>query len=144
MQPIRAGKLRDLLPEGHELWLDGGHNAAGAQALHAALVEMNRSRPAPLVLISGMMASKDAARFFQPFADMPEKVVVLPIEGEPGALDPQTLAEFPRALGLYTELAATLSQALLKAAEVPGARIVVCGSLYLAGNVLAQNKTPPK
>src|SRR5690606_8479055 len=69
MQPIRAGKLRDLLPQRHELWLDGGHNIHGAKALVRTIREFDRSRPAPLVLIMGMMNTRDPAEFLEAFSD---------------------------------------------------------------------------
>ena len=142
LMPLR-GALSDHIDESQELWLDGGHNAAGATVLAQALKDMNRQRPAPLVLVTGMMASKDAARFFAPFAGMAEHVFTVPIPGEPGALSARALAGFPKAQGLSTTLARSVPAALTRAAHFPGARIVVCGSLYLAGAVLQQNKTPP-
>ncbi|WP_417578745.1 bifunctional folylpolyglutamate synthase/dihydrofolate synthase [Pelagibacterium sp.] len=137
------GALSSYTAEGQELWLDGGHNAAGAQALATALKDMNKTRPAPLVLISGMMASKDAANFFAPFADMASHVFTVPIPGETGALPARALAGFPKALGMPTTIARSVPAALQRAAHFEGARIVICGSLYLAGAVLRQNKTPP-
>lgn len=142
LTPLR-GALTDHLGEGQELWLDGGHNAAGAEALAAALAEMNAARPAPLVLISGMMATKDAARFFAPFKDLAQEVFAVSIPGEPGALKASELAPFPKGHGLKTAIARSVPDALARAAPIKGARIVICGSLYLAGGVLKLNKTPP-
>lgn len=142
LMPLR-GALSAYLGEGQELWLDGGHNAAGAQVLANALADMGRARPAPLVLVTGMMASKDAARFFAPFAGLAPEVFTVPIPGETGALKARTLAGFPRALGLSTTITRSLTDALQRAAHSEDARIVICGSLYLAGAVLRQNKTPP-
>jgi dihydrofolate synthase / folylpolyglutamate synthase len=142
LTPLR-GVLNDYLGEGQELWLDGGHNAAGAEALAAALREMNTARPAPLVLVSGMMATKDAARFFAPFKDMTSEVFVVSIPGETGALKARELAPFPKGHGIKTTIARSVPDALMRAAHIEGARIVICGSLYLAGAVLKLNKTPP-
>jgi dihydrofolate synthase/folylpolyglutamate synthase len=142
LMPLR-GALSGYIAEGQELWLDGGHNAAGAQVLATALKEMNKARPAPLVLICGMMASKDAANFFLPFADMASHVFTVPIPGETGALPARALAGFPKAKGIQTTIARSIPAALQRAAHFEGARIVICGSLYLAGAVLKQNKTPP-
>ncbi|WP_196260059.1 bifunctional folylpolyglutamate synthase/dihydrofolate synthase [Pelagibacterium limicola] len=143
LAPLR-GALGDYLEDGQELWLDGGHNAAGAETLAAALAEMNAARPAPLVLVSGMMATKDAARFFAPFKDMAKEVFVVPIPGEAGALKARELAPFPKQHGLRTTLARSVPDALARAAHIEGARIVICGSLYLAGAVLKLNKTQPE
>lgn len=142
LSPLR-GALGQYLGEGQELWLDGGHNAAGAEALAAALAEMDQTRPAPLVLVSGMMATKDAARFFAPFRNMAQEVFVVPIPGESGALRASDLAPFPKAHGLKTSIARSVPDALSRAASVKGARVVICGSLYLAGAVLKRNETPP-
>lgn len=143
LTPLR-GALTSYLDETHELWLDGGHNAAGANALAAALADMERHRPAPLVLVCGMMASKDAANFFAPFAQTAAHVFTVPIPGESGALPARALAGFPKALGIPTTIARSVPAALQRAAHFPGARIVICGSLYLAGAVLRQNRTPPE
>lgn len=142
LMPLR-GALSSYIAEGQELWLDGGHNAAGAGVLAAALKDMNRARPAPLVLVCGMMASKDAANFFSPFVDMASHVFTVPIPGETGALPARALAGFPKAKGIETTIARSIPAALQRAAHFEAARIVICGSLYLAGAVLRQNKTPP-
>ena len=142
LMPLR-GHLSSYIHEGQELWLDGGHNAAGAQVLAQALKDMDRTRPAPLVMICGMMASKDAANFFAPFQDMARHVFTVPIPGVPGALSARALAGFPKARGMETSIVRSVPSALQRAAHFPGARIVICGSLYLAGAVLRQNKTPP-
>jgi len=145
--PARLSRLRgaltDYLAEGQELWLDGGHNAAGAQALATALAEMNRTRPAPLVLITGMLGTKDARSFFAPFAPLDPVVFTVPIPGEPAALPARALAGFAKGQGFRTEITRSVPAALQKAAHIESARIVICGSLYLAGHVLRQNKTPP-
>ncbi len=142
LTPLR-GALTELIEDTQDLWLDGGHNAAGAQVLAAALKDMDRHRSAPLVLVCGMMASKDAARFFAPFEDYANHVFTVPIPGEPGALSARALASFAKAKGLETTIARSVGAALSQAVHFPGARIVICGSLYLAGAVLRQNKTPP-
>ena len=143
LMPLR-GALSAHIDDAQELWLDGGHNAAGALVLAQALKDMHRARPAPLVLVTGMMASKDAANFFAPFADMAAHAYAVPIPGEPGALRARDLAEFSSSKGIETTIARSVPAALKQAATFfPGARIVICGSLYLAGAVLRQNKTPP-
>ncbi|WP_206513338.1 bifunctional folylpolyglutamate synthase/dihydrofolate synthase [Pelagibacterium montanilacus] len=144
LMSLRHGALIDSIDPGAELWLDGGHNAAGATALAAALADMARARPAPLVLVSGMMASKDAAAFFAAFRDLAPPVFTVPIPGESGALDAKTLAGHVAANGLSAHTARSVRAALRSASQAhPGARLVICGSLYLAGAVLAQNRTPP-
>jgi dihydrofolate synthase/folylpolyglutamate synthase len=138
-----SGKLRDRLPDGHELWLDGGHNANGAQALAAALTQMNRARPAPLVLILGMMSTRPPEDFLAPLAPLSPQVLAFTIPGEANAWKAAEIAEPARKAGFDTRPRRSLRAALAAAAEVPGARVVICGSLYLAGHVLNANGTPP-
>ena len=81
LTPLR-GKLRQLLPAGHELWLDGSHNAHGAAALAAALAEMQKSRPAPLVMLLAMMNNRSPAEFLAAFGDRITKLYALDIPGD--------------------------------------------------------------
>jgi dihydrofolate synthase/folylpolyglutamate synthase len=142
MQPLH-GPLRDRLGPGAELWLDGGHNVHGATALAATLRELGRARPAPLVLIMGMMNTRDPAEFLAPFAGMVREVLTLAIPGEVNAHAANTIAEAAVAAGFPSRPMPTLDAALAAAAQTTAARVLICGSLYLAGDVLAQNGTLP-
>lgn len=138
------GKLRDLLPAGAELWLDGGHNAHGAAALAQALADMDRRRPAPLVLIMGMMNTRSPAEFLAPFNGQAAQVLTLTIPGEPNAHPADYIAEQARQAGFAAQASRSVVTALKAAAAQPNARVLICGSLYLAGDVLARNGTPPE
>lgn len=138
------GKLRDLLPAGAELWLDGGHNAHGAAALAQALAEMNTRRKAPLVLIMGMLNNRSPSQFLAPFAGQVDEVLTLTIPGEPNALPAADIATEARAAGFAARPMRSVVSALKAAAIHPDARVLICGSLYLAGDVLAKNGTPPQ
>ena len=142
LTPLK-GKLRDLLPRGHELWLDGGHNAHGAAALATAIEEMNRVRPAPLVLVLGMMNTRPAADFLAPFAGKVDQVFAVTIPGEENAHAAATIADSARNVGFAARPMRSVTTALKAAAAIPRARVVICGSLYLAGHVLHRNGTPP-
>jgi dihydrofolate synthase/folylpolyglutamate synthase len=142
LQPLK-GKLRDLLGRGHELWLDGGHNAHGAAALARSLEEMNAARPAPLVLIVGMMNTRAPADFLEPFRAMAPKVLTLSIPGEQNAHPAAYIAAEGVKAGFDAKPYRALVTALHDAAAVKHARVVICGSLYLGGYVLARNGTPP-
>jgi dihydrofolate synthase/folylpolyglutamate synthase len=137
------GKLRDLLPAGAELWLDGGHNAHGAAALAVALAEMNQRRKAPLVLIMGMMNTRAPADFLAPFKGMLSEVLTLTIPGETNAHGADFITREARKMGFEARPMRSVVTALKAAAELPDARVLICGSLYLAGDVLARNGTPP-
>ncbi|MCP8883061.1 bifunctional folylpolyglutamate synthase/dihydrofolate synthase [Devosia sp. XJ19-1] len=141
MQPIRAGKLRDLLPAGHELWLDGGHNAHGAAALARSIAAMP---PKPLVLIMGMMNTRAPEDFLAPFRDLhPTQILTLTIPGEPNAHPAEEIAARARAQGFPARASRSIATALKTAARIDTARVLICGSLYLAGDVLAKNGTVP-
>jgi dihydrofolate synthase/folylpolyglutamate synthase len=142
LTPLR-GKLRDLLPPAHELWLDGGHNAHGAAALAVALDEMQAARPAPLVLVVGMMNTRAPEDFLAPFKGKAERVLALTVPGEQNAHSAETIAGAARANGFMAEAKPTIEAALRAAADFANARVVICGSLYLAGHVLYRNGTPP-
>jgi dihydrofolate synthase/folylpolyglutamate synthase len=142
MMPLQ-GELRDLLGPGAELWLDGGHNVHGATALAKAMAEMNRARPAPLVLIMGMMNTRNPADFLAPFAGQTQAIFTLGVPGEPNAHKADTIARQARAAGFAASPKRSIVSALQAAAQVSGARVLICGSLYLAGDVLAKNGTPP-
>lgn len=143
MTPLLSGPLRDLLGPGAELWLDGGHNVHGATALADTLAEMNRKRAAPLVLIMGMMNTRSPAEFLAPFAGLASQVLTLTIPGEANAHRATHIAEEARKAGFAARPMRSVISALKAAAEVPNARVLICGSLYLAGDVLARNGTPP-
>ncbi len=141
MQPLRAGKLRDLLPQGHELWLDGGHNPHGAAALARTIAAM----PArPLVLIMGMMNTRAPEDFLAPFRDLhPAQMLTLTIPGEANARSAGEIAARARAQRFPAKAARSITTALREAAKIDNARVLICGSLYLAGDVLAKNGTRP-
>ena len=143
MTPMLKGPLRDLLGPGAELWLDGIHNAHGAVAVATALRDLDRARPAPLVLIMGLMSNRDPATVLAPFAGMPQQVLAVPIPGEVNAHKAETIAAAARGAGFDATAKRSVVEALKAAALVPGARVLICGSLYLAGDVLARNRTPP-
>ena len=142
IQPLK-GKLRDMLPPSSELWLDGAHNAHGAAALAVSLEEMNAARPRPLILIVGMMNTREPADFLAPFVPMAPRVIALTIPGEPNAHPARYIADAATADGLAARTHRSVESALQDAAATPGARVVICGSLYLGGDVLAKNGTPP-
>jgi len=142
LQRLTEGPLVDLLPEGWELWLDGGHNpAAGAMlAAHAA----GHWREMPLHLVAGMMNSKDAADFLRPLADQAADLQAVAIPGEQNSLSADDLAGMASGVGLQVEAAAGVGEALRRitgAGPGPG-RVLICGSLYLAGTVLRDNGWP--
>jgi dihydrofolate synthase / folylpolyglutamate synthase len=146
MQRLASGALAGLGPQGCEIWLDGGHNAECGRVAAAALGDLEERVSRPLVVIVGMMANKDVRGFLANFAGLTRHIIAVPIPGADNAMPPDRIAEAARALGMRVEIADGVEAALRALAklayEVPP-RILIAGSLYLAGHVLAQNGTPP-
>jgi dihydrofolate synthase / folylpolyglutamate synthase len=146
MQRLVAGTLVDQGPPGCEIWLDGGHNAEGGRVAAAALGDLEERVSRPLVVIVGMMANKDAGAFLANFAGLTRHIMAVQIPDRENAMPPDRLADAARSLGMRVENAASVEAALHAlsrlAYEVPP-RILITGSLYLAGHVLAVNGTPP-
>jgi dihydrofolate synthase/folylpolyglutamate synthase len=144
MQRLGPGPLRDHLPGEAELWLDGGHNPAAGAALAMAMSELEERVSRPLVLVVGMISSKDTAGFLRPFAGLASRVITLTIPGEENAVPAGELAAIAREAGMAAQEADSLEDALKLAGDsavVP--RILICGSLYLAGRVLAAHGEQP-
>jgi dihydrofolate synthase/folylpolyglutamate synthase len=146
MQRLASGALVDRGPPGCEIWLDGGHNAEGGRVAAAALGDLEERVSRPLVVIVGMMANKDAGAFLANFAGLTRHIMAVQIPDRDNAMPPDRLADAARALGMRVESAASVEAALRSLArlayEVPP-RILITGSLYLAGHVLSANGTPP-
>jgi dihydrofolate synthase / folylpolyglutamate synthase len=146
MQRLAVGTLIGLGPKGSEIWLDGGHNAEGGRVTAAALGDLEERVSRPLVVICGMMANKDASAFLANFAGLTRHIMAVDIPGRGEAMSPDRLADAARALGMRVEVSGSIEAALRTLAklayEVPP-RILITGSLYLAGHVLALNGTPP-
>jgi dihydrofolate synthase/folylpolyglutamate synthase len=138
LQKLDKGPLGDrAAAAGAELRLDGGHNPHAARALAAALEELGRDGRPP-ALVAGLLATKDAAAFFEAFRGLKPKVFTTGFEAD-AAASPGALADAARASGLEASPASNVDQALDAALAIPNARVVICGSLYLAGEVLARS-----
>jgi dihydrofolate synthase/folylpolyglutamate synthase len=138
LQRLKGGQLSAGLDAASELWLDGGHNADAGVILADALVAMARRDKKPLVLIWGMLNTKDAGAFLRPLVPLAHQLITLTIPDEANAIPADALRDTAKELGLaHTEAAASIGVALARAAQHPGVRILICGSLYLAGHVLA-------
>ena len=141
MQRLGPGALWDHVSADAELWLDGGHNPSAGRVVAQAFSDLNDRHSRPLVLVWGMLNSKDAAGFIGAFAGIAHRVVTLAIPGEENAVEAEVLAAVARGQGLSAETAETLETALMQASmTTPAPRILICGSLYLAGRVLAAHE----
>lgn len=121
-----------------ELWLDGGHNPHAGRALAQALAERQARAPRPSALIVGMLANKDAGGFFEALRDSAAQVFTVGFDG--AAADPAALAAVAQGRGLGAMATGSVSEALERALALGAGRVVICGSLYLAGEVLGASR----
>lgn len=136
MQRLRHGPLVDLAPK-VELWLDGGHNPAGGEAVAATLARMPKRETH---LICGMLNTKDVTGYMRPLAPQVTRLHAVSIPGEKNTLPAEVTRDAARAAGMDAEKAVSVADALAAiAATSPEARVLICGSLYLAGTVLREN-----
>jgi dihydrofolate synthase/folylpolyglutamate synthase len=145
LQKIEQGALYECLPEGWELWLDGGHNDSAGTALAAQAKswrEQNRGAPRPLHLICGMLASKSPREFLTPLAPYTAGLQTVTMQNEAASFTADALAAEARAAGIKNAVPSPgLAQALNSFAGTNACgRILVCGSLYLAGEFLRLNE----
>ncbi|MEO1651366.1 MAG: folylpolyglutamate synthase/dihydrofolate synthase family protein [Pseudomonadota bacterium] len=143
MMPLNDGPLSRILSADDELWLDGGHNPAAGRAIAQTLADLEERAPKPTFLVCGMQAQKDIEGFLEPFCGLVRAVVTVPVRGGLGpGLAPDTLADYAEAVGLRTSSAADVETALKAIVQDHGGprRVLICGSLYLAGNVLAHQQ----
>lgn len=120
-----------------ELWLDGGHNPAAGIALAEAL---SRLPERPLHLICGMLNTKDIAGYLRPLAGMADSLTAVSIPDEPNTLPAETTCEIAAGVGMQARTAASVLDGIEAITrKTPNARILICGSLYLAGNILREN-----
>ncbi len=146
LQRLGSGRLPALVPEGGELWLDGAHNPEGGRAVAASVADIEERVARPLVLIVGMLATKDIEGFLRNFAGLVRRLVAVPIHQEK-ALAADAIAAAARGVGIPADVADGIEPALAGIARLDLAtppRILITGSLYLAGEVLALNGTLPR
>lgn len=144
MERLEPGYLHTLVPAGTEIWLDGGHNPSAGRAVAATLADLDERSPRPLVLVAGMLNTKRAGSYLSAFAGLVQKVMAIAIPGEENTIPAVELARDAITAGLDARPYDSLQQALRAAGEIAGgstpSRIVIGGSLYLAGNVLALHR----
>lgn len=136
MQRLRTGPLVEIAPK-VELWLDGGHNPAGGEAVAATLARMPARETH---LICGMLNTKDVPGYMLPLAPQVTKLHAVSIPGEKNTLPAEVTRDAARAAGMDAVTAGSVAEALAGiASRSPEARVLICGSLYLAGTVLREN-----
>ena len=139
-QYLRKGELAQILPMGWELWLDGGHNAAAGSVLSALAQGWNDKS---LYLVFGMSANKRPSEFLRPLAKHVKELYAVYISGDVDSLPAQVIVEKAKLLGIHSKISISISNALWEITNhnlIPG-RVLICGSLYLVGQVLSENGT---
>lgn len=141
LQRLTRGPLADALPPGWELWLDGGHNDSAGEVLARQLARW-AADGRPLDLVFGMLGSKQPLDFLRPLAPFARSLRAVAIPGEANALPAEQAATLAREAGFDAAAASESVDAAVStiaAAGGPPGRVLVCGSLYLAGTVLRDN-----
>ncbi|TMJ69919.1 MAG: bifunctional folylpolyglutamate synthase/dihydrofolate synthase, partial [Alphaproteobacteria bacterium] len=137
LQLLQHGPLVDAVPPDWELWLDGGHNPLAGEVLGAVAAGWHDR---PLHLVVGMMNTKDAAGFIAPLAKHARALWAVTIPGEKNALPAETIASAAASVGLRAQTADSVLAAIRDIPVQDGnGRVLICGSLYFAGKVLAEN-----
>jgi dihydrofolate synthase/folylpolyglutamate synthase len=137
LQLLRWGPLVDAVPPDWEVWLDGGHNPLAGEVLGDVAAGW---RDRGLYLIVGMMNTKDAAGFIAPLARHASALWAVTIPGEKNALPAEGIVGAAGSVGLPARAAASVLAAIQDIPAQDGnGRILICGSLYFAGKVLAEN-----
>jgi len=146
LQRLTRGTLVELAPKGAEIWLDGGHNPHAGHAIAHAMADFEERAPKPLYLACGMLKTKDAAGYLAPFRGLVRHVMTVAIPGEEASLGAGSLYDAARQAGLDASPAEDLEDAMMQITAwshadkaEPPPRILIGGSLYLAGQVLREN-----
>jgi dihydrofolate synthase / folylpolyglutamate synthase len=149
MQRLSQGALVNLAPKGSEIWLDGGHNPGAGLVIAEALAERDEIAEKPLFMIAGMLNTKDSTGYFKAFEGLVKHVYCVPVTGSEAGLAPEKLALSAQEAGLSAEPVASAANALSLLRDnfdpdETAPRILIGGTLYLAGDVLRENGTIPE
>ena len=139
LQKLREGAIINQLPDNFEIWVDGAHNEAGAHVLSLWLEEQPIM---PTYMIFGMTKGRDCKNFLSHFTDKIKYLAGVLIEAEPASYGGDYVAEEARKLNIESSGYDSIEEAIsfISASERSSARIIVCGSLYLAGDILYKNQ----
>jgi dihydrofolate synthase/folylpolyglutamate synthase len=142
MQRLTRGSLPSMLPTGWELWLDGGHNEDAGQIIADMIADWRKSDHKPVSLVFGMLSTKDPLAFLRHLAPVAEDLAAVAIPGDHASLPATDAVGFARQAGLPAEgfesTGAAIADIVRRHGSAPR-RVLICGSLYLAGTVLAEN-----
>lgn len=148
LQRLTVGALAKAAPEHAEIWVDGGHNPGAGVVIAETMATFEERDPRPLFLVTGMINTKEPVGYFDAFRGIAERVFTVPIRGSDSGIDPVVLASDAMDAGLEAQPVSTVAEALhaigkIVEEDAVAPRILIGGSLYLVGDVLADNGTPP-
>ena len=143
MQRLTNGHLVDQVQSESQLWLDGGHNPGAAQMICNFLAAEQRKHKMLLTIICGMLTTKDPSGYFENLKPLNPEIICVPIVSSDAGYTPQDLSAHVASTGLRSTTANSLADAMNMVSKNPAQRIVIVGSLYLVGDALAANGTPP-
>ncbi len=147
LQNLAKGRVPELAPKGAEIWLDGGHNEDGARALAESMADFGDRNERPLVIVCGALTTKDIGAFLRAFKGLAQEVLAVPVAAVHYGRSARDVAAAATEAGISAAACENVESALryLAAREWRLApRILIAGSLYLAGEALALNGTPPQ
>ena len=148
LERLQEGKITEEFGPGANIWIDGGHNPNAGEVIAAELKRQMPDREQKLLMICGMINTKEPVGYFQPFADLNAEMISIPVLMSDAGIAPQTLAELAREAGLGATASNSLGDAIAIAKDRynadPDLRILFCGSVYMLGEVLHKNGTPPQ
>lgn len=148
LEKLPEGKITKQLKNHSDVWIDGGHNPSAGEAIAAELSRQNSGANRKTLLICGMINTKEPYGYFKPFEALGAEVITVPVAMSEASITSDELTKIAKQAGLKTKSAPSLLAAIEEASsylvENPDLRILFCGSLYMVGEVLALNQTPPK
>ncbi len=142
MQRLTRGNLVRRVPTSTQIWLDGGHNAAAGEQIANCFKDWQKDDDIPTYLVSGMLNTKDQLSYYRHLQAVVDKAIMVPIPGEEASTPENALAEIGRNAGINCETAPTVEEAvdmLMPLLMRTPCRLLISGSLYLAGQVLRTN-----
>ena len=143
LQHLTSGKLIDMLPPETDVWIDGGHNPSAAKAISAMLESMQSRDTRSVIMICGMLNTKDSSRYLAPFEPWLHSMITVPIVTSDAGIEPEELARQAKAVGIAARSSCSLIKAIQSIKHPQPFRLLIAGSLYLVGDTLEQNNTFP-
>ena len=148
LERLPTGKIIEQLSDHTDVWIDGGHNPSAGEAIAAELTRQNASSKRKTLLVCGMINTKEPYGYFKPFKVLDTEVIAIPVAMSEAGISPEDLAQFASEAGLETTTCNSLQEgvnlAVRRLEQEPDLRVLFCGSLYMVGEVLDLNGTPPQ